>query len=85
MGRYKKALKQPQHRRWRYDQTIILTPDELQRLEWCRSIMSEEVVVECQDEAEQIANEEFCSSKAYDQLLLLLVKIRFHRLRESEG
>jgi len=62
-----------------------LTPAESHQLEWCLSILAEENVVECQDEAETIAHQQFHASKAYDDLLPLLVKIKLDELQRLES
>ena len=41
-----------------------LTPEEQKRLEWCLSILDEENLLECQEEAEEIAYKEANESKA---------------------
>ena len=61
-----------------------LTPEERERLQWCLSILDEENVVECQDEAEVIAYKEAMASEAYFDLLPLLVTLRVRELREQE-
>lgn len=61
-----------------------LTPEERERLEWCLSILDEENVVECQDEADQLAYKEATASKAYFDLLPLLVKLRVQEIKKQE-
>jgi hypothetical protein len=61
-----------------------LTPEERERLEWCLSILDEENVVECQDEAHQLAYKEAMASKAYFDLLPLLVKLRVQEIKKQE-
>jgi hypothetical protein len=61
-----------------------LTPDERERLQWCLSILDEENVVECQDEADQLAYKEAMASKAYFDLLPLLVKLRVQEIKRQE-
>jgi hypothetical protein len=36
-----------------------LTPEERERLGWCLSILEEETIADCRDEAEEIACREF--------------------------
>ena len=53
-------------------------------MEWCLSILEDEHVSECMDEAEEIACKEYYASEAYEDLLSLLVTLRLAELeRES--
>jgi len=63
---------------------LPLTPEERERLDWCLSILDEENVVECQDEADQLAYQEAMASKAYFDLLPLLVKLRVQEIKKQE-
>jgi hypothetical protein len=60
-----------------------LTPQESERLEWCLSILEDENVAECQDEATEVACKEFYGAKAYEELLPLLVKIKLDELSQE--
>lgn len=62
----------------------VLTSEELQRYQWCLSVLEEEQVVECQDEADVIARREANAPRAYDELLPLLVKMRVHELEAKQ-
>lgn len=62
-----------------------LTPEEQKRLDWCLSVLEEENVAECEEEADEIACKEFYAPKAYEELLPLLVKLRVQELKKQEG
>jgi len=57
-----------------------LTPEEWRCYEWCASMLEEEHLLECQNEAEEIACKEAFDPKAYEELLRLLVRVRVHEL-----
>jgi len=61
-----------------------LSLKEQEQLEWCLSILEEENIQECQDEAEEIAYKEAYGPRAYEELLPLLVKLRVHELTEHK-
>jgi hypothetical protein len=54
----------------------VLSQDEIERLNWCRSVLAEEQIVECEDEAAQFAYQAMNESEAYELLLPLLVKMK---------
>jgi hypothetical protein len=61
-----------------------LTLEETERYEWCLSVLDEEHIVECQDEADVIAQNEANAPRAYQELLPLLVKMRVHQLEAEQ-
>jgi hypothetical protein len=56
---------------------------ERERLNWYLEVLEEEHIVKCQDESEMIAYKVAMASKAYSDLLPLLVKLRVQELREQ--
>jgi hypothetical protein len=60
-----------------------LTAEEKRMLDWCLSILEEEHILECQEEANEIATKEAFAENAYFDLLPILVKLRVNELKSA--
>lgn len=61
----------------------ILTPEEQRQLEWCYSVLSEERIAECEEEADQQAYKEANAERAADTLMPILTKLKTAQIRQQ--
>lgn len=65
--------------------SLGLTNEELERLEWCRSVLDGEQVADCEEEAARIAYRQAHAAIAYEKLLPLLVRLKLQEFETDDG
>jgi hypothetical protein len=61
------------------------TPEEQEQLDWCRTVLTEEQIVECEEEAAEIAGAELHQNEAAELLVKLYARMIVRNVRAEHS
>jgi hypothetical protein len=64
---------------------INLTPEEQEQLNWCRTVLTEEQIVQCEEEAAEVAGAELHQDEAAELLVRLYARMIVRNVRAEHN